>query len=133
MTTDELMDYAETHGHKVVYYPLLKNKAITLDYNGSFIALSTTLYGIDEKETVAHELGHAEYGGIYNRYSPFDIKEKSENRANKWAYYKLVPPGEVRVSFKHGVLESWELAEQFNVSDDFMCEALNYYKSVGVL
>ena len=33
--------------------------------------------------TLAHELGHCEYGGFYNRYSQFDIRAKAERRADK--------------------------------------------------
>jgi Zn-dependent peptidase ImmA (M78 family) len=106
---------------------------VTLDYDGSFIALSKALHGVEEKEIAAHELGHCEYCGTYNRYSPFDISAKAERRADKWAYHKLVPPGELREAFKMGVVEAWELAERFEVSDEFMVRALEYYRGVGVL
>lgn len=106
---------------------------MTLDYDGSFIALSKALHGVEEKEIAAHELGHCEYCGTYNRYSPFDISAKAERRADKWAYHKLVPPGELREAFKMGVVEAWELAERFEVSDEFMVRALEYYRGVGVL
>jgi len=105
MSTNDLMDYAESHGHKVDYFPLKKTKAIILDNDGSYIAISNSLIGIEEKETVAHELGHAEFGGAYYRASPFEIKDKARIRANKWAFYRLVPPGEIRAAFKNGVVE----------------------------
>lgn len=133
MSTDELLSFAESHGHMVYYMNLLDVKAVTLDDDGSFIALSRALHGAEEKEIAAHELGHCEYGGTYNRYSPFEVSAKAERRADKWAYHKLVPPGELRATFKAGIVEVWELAERFDVSDEFMAKALEYYRGVGVV
>lgn len=133
MSTDELLTYAESRGHVVYYTDLQEIKAITLDDGNGCIGLSKALYGIEEKEIAAHELGHCEYGGTYNRYSPYDISAKAERRADKWAYYRLVPPGEIRAAFNDGVIEFWELAERFDVSCRFMGEALAYYRSVGVI
>ncbi len=133
MSTDELLLYAENHGHTVIYANLGQTKAFSVDYCGSFIALDKSLSGVEEKELAAHELGHREYGGSYNRFSQYDIKEKSENRANKWAYYKLVPPGELRAALRKGIVEHWELADLFDVSCDFMFNAMDYYRIAGVI
>ncbi len=133
MSTEELMSYAEARGHKVIYLNLQATQAITMNDGGSFIALSNKLMGVEEKEVAAHELGHCEYGGTYNRCSPYEISSRAERRAEKWAYYRLVPPGEIRAAFGEGIIEFWELAERFDVSCRFMGEALAYYRSVGVL
>ena len=133
MSTEELMAYAEMRGHRVYYLNLREIKAITLESVGTHIALSKDIHGSEEKEIAAHELGHCEYGGTYNRYSPFEISAKAERRADKWAYHKLVPPGELRAAFKAGIVEAWELAERFEVSDAYMAKVLEYYRGVGVL
>ncbi len=133
MSTEELMTIAETHGHRVYYMNLRGIEAITLESSGTHIALSKALQGVEEKEIAAHELGHCEYGGTYNRSSPFEVSAKAERRADKWAYHKLVPPGELRAAFKAGIVEAWELAERFEVSDEFMAKVLEYYRGVGVV
>ena len=133
MSTEELMTIAETHGHRVYYMNLRGIKAITLESSGTHIALSKSLHGVEEKEIAAHELGHCEYGGTYNRYSPFEVSVKAERRADKWAYFKLVPPGELREAFRMGFVEVWELAERFEVSDEYMAKVLEYYESAGVI
>jgi len=133
MSTEELMSYAESRGHRIHYINLREIKAITLESDGTHIALSKALHGVEEKEIVAHELGHCEYGGTYNRFSPYDISAKAERRADKWAYLKLVPPGELRAAFRAGIVEAWELAERFEVTDELMVKALEYYMEVGVL
>ena len=79
--------------------------------------------------TLAHELGHCEYGGFYNRYSKYDIRAKAERRADKWAFAKLVPYGRLMQAVRHGIAEVWELAELFDVSCEFMQRAVDYYKT----
>ena len=84
---------------------------------------------MQEKEALAHELGHCEYGGFYNRYSRYDIRAKAERRADKWAFAKLVPYGQLVQAVRHGVTEVWDLAELFDVSCEFMQRAIAYYKT----
>ena len=75
----------------------------------------------------AHELGHCETGAFYNRYAARDIRQKHENRANKWAYKKLVPEDELKQAFLQGYHEPWELAEYFGVTEAFLRGVLNCY------
>ena len=82
----------------------------------------------DEKVKLAHELGHCETGSFYNRYAARDIRQKYENRANKWAYKKLVPQDELAEACLQGYREPWELAEYFGVTEDFLRGALKYYQ-----
>ena len=133
MSTDELLLYAESRGHTVIHIYMKDAKAISLELGRNFIALDKSLSDREEKELAAHELGHCEYGGTYNRHSPYEVRAKAERRADKWAYLKLVPPGELREAFRMGVVEAWELAERFEVSDEFMVKALEYYRGVGVV
>ena len=84
---------------------------------------------IEEKINLAHELGHCMTGSFYNRYSKLDIRAKHERRADKWAIKKLVPRDELRKAVKSGRESRYELAEHFNVTEDFMQKALDYYGS----
>nr|DAO04664.1 MAG TPA: IrrE protein [Caudoviricetes sp.] len=94
--------------------------------------------GLDNKEMtkaeelvhMAHELGHCVTGSFYNRYAKFDIISKHEQSANKWAVKKLIPEDELIAAFECGIMEIWELAEHFGVTEDFMifaCEFYGYY------
>ena len=99
------------------------------DDGDCFIALDPYRLGSEQNEVlqIAHELGHCETGAFYNRYAARDIRQKHENRANKWAYKKLVPEDELKQAFLQGYHEPWELAEYFGVTEAFLRGALNCY------
>lgn len=80
-----------------------------------------------EKVLLGHELGHCITGSFYNRYSDFDIRAKHEHRADKWAIKKLVPKDELEEAVAHGITEPWDLAEYFDVTEDFIKKAVKLY------
>ena len=129
MTTTDLLHVADRKGHSVHYENLPKIQSLSLEADRCYIGIDKRLYGMQEKEHLAHELGHCEYGGFYNRYSKYDIRAKAERRADKWAFTKLVPYGQLMQAVRHGVTEVWELAERFDVSCEFMQRAIAYYKT----
>lgn len=131
MTTADLYDLADRRGHAVVFFDLPECESMCIDANGkTYIGIDPHLIGTEEKEHLAHELGHAEYGGFYNSYSAFDVVEKSERRADKWAIMRLCPLAAVR---RCRNMTIWEMAERFDVSVRFIQSALAYYSDAGVL
>lgn len=130
VTNDDLYGIAERRGHVVVCESLTETPSFSLQTNKRcYIAIDQRLNVQQEREALAHELGHCEYGGFYNRYSKYDIRAKAERRADKWAFARLVPYGQLMQAVRHGVTEVWELAELFDVSCEFMRRAVDYYKT----
>ena len=86
-----------------------------------------------ERVHLAHELGHCETGAFYNVHSSLDIREKQEARANVWAVSRLVPAEEFMNALCNGVVEIWELAEYFDVTEDFIRKAAEIYKVKNIL
>ena len=70
-----------------------------------------------EKVLLGHELG----------YSDYDVKAKAEYKADKWAVKKLIPKDELKNAADSGITEVWELAEYFNVTEDFVKRAIYIY------
>ena len=133
VTNDDLYGIAERRGHVVVCESLTETPSFSLQTNKRcYIAIDQRLNVQQEREALAHELGHCEYGGFYNRYSKYDIRAKAERRADKWAFARLVPYGRLMQAVRHGVTEVWDLAELFDVSCDFMQRAIAYYKTAIV-
>ena len=133
VTNDDLYGIAERRGHVVVCESLTETPSFSLQTNKRcYIAIDQRLNVQQEREALAHELGHCEYGGFYNRHSKYDIRAKAERRADKWAFAKLVPYGQLVQAVRHGVTEVWDLAELFDVSCEFMQRAIAYYKTAIV-
>jgi len=86
-----------------------------------------------ERVHLAHELGHCETGAFYNVYSSLDVREKQETRANVWAVTHLVPADEFMKALYNGIVEVWELAEYFDVTEDFIRKAAEIYKVKNIL
>ena len=87
----------------------------------------------EERVHLAHELGHCETGSFYNVYSSLDIREKQEMRADRWAVSRLVPADKLRQALNIGIVEIWELAEYFDVTENFIRKAFEIYKKKNVL
>ena len=78
----------------------------------------------EEKTKLAHELGHCETGSFYNQAAALDVRQKHENRADKWAVRQLIPANAIEQAVADGYAELWQLAEHFGVTEDFMKKAL---------
>ena len=86
--------------------------------------------GVQEIVHLAHELGHCATGSFYNRYSPFDLREKHERKADAWAIRRLVPEEDLMEAVGAGITELWELADLFDVTPEFMHKAVRYYQNI---
>lgn len=128
--------YAESESENVFVFfcPMEDNIAISSpDGYVGIDVLKLNSYS-EEKVCLAHELGHCITGSFYNIYSDLDIRQKHENTADKWAIKKLVPLDELREAINNGIDKTWELAEYFRVTEEFIEKAIFYYTIVkGVI
>lgn len=81
----------------------------------------------DETVKLAHELGHCLRGGFYRRTSPYELCEKCEVLADRWAIEQLMPLPAVLAAMKEGCTEVWQLAERFGVTEGFVRTVLAAY------
>lgn len=129
---NELYDLAQNENIDVYCLDLSATKSLSVCRNGkTAIAIDpfTLIDSSEEAVLLAHELGHCVTGSFYNRYSEFDVIAKHEHRADKWAIKKLIPEDELNAAFKHGIVEPWDLAEYFNVTEDFIIKAVEFYRA----
>lgn len=75
------------------------------------------------------ELGHyhTTVRDIIQQSSVSDRKQ--ELRARTWAYEKMTGLNGIINSYKHGCCSLYETAEYLEVTEEFLSEALQYYKS----
>ncbi len=110
---------------------LPKNGSLCLqdEAGDCFIGIDEALLEDEAHKCVhlAHELGHCMTGSFYNRYAKIEIRQKHENRADKWAIKKLVPKDKLDAAVAAGYTEPWQLAEYFNVTEEFIRKAMCWY------
>lgn len=118
-------------GNRFYTWDLGDRKAVTIEFGeryGIFMDFSNIHTTAEERMVVAHEGGHAVTGATHKVCSPFDLIEKHECRANRWAYKKLIHKDKLDEAVTLGYTEPWELAEYFNVSEPFLLNAIQYFQ-----
>ena len=74
-----------------------------------------------------HELGHAATGALHKVDSPYELAERSEYRANRWAAQHYLTEADFREAFSYGFTEPWQLAEYFDLPQRDIESALQYW------
>lgn len=128
----DLYALADQLGIVVLSFPLPDCESISLESNDNYyIGIDDNQLdsGKEERVHMAHELGHCVTGSFYNEYSPVDNRGKCEATADRWAVKKLINKDELLKQLKNG-MEVWDLAEYFNVTEDFIRKAYHLYFEV---
>ena len=129
MYNNDLYSYADKRNITVDNLKLPQNKSMSVRLDGkNFIAIDkqSLADSADERAHLIHELGHCETGAFYCIYAPLLTREKLEEQANRWAVEKLIPQNEFLALLKSGY-RKWELAEFYNVTEDFIEKAYHFY------
>ncbi len=130
-TLQECYRIAQQENITVDHFALSGREALSImDDDGTcFIAIDPKKLKneADERTKLAHELGHCVTGAFYNRYSAYDLRQRHENRADRWAIRRLVPVDDLDDAVAEGCTELWELAERFGVTEGFMKKAVCLY------
>lgn len=105
-------------------------KAATIEIDnkyGIFVDLSNIQTSAEEIVVIAHEGGHAVTGSTHKLYSPYELIEKHENTADKWAIEHTITEDELDDAIAEGCGEYWQLAERFGVTEDFVKKTVCWY------
>lgn len=130
LTLAELFVHAASHGISIYNFKMNDLTSISTPDGNIGVDRSKLNGTAEELACIAHEIGHCETGSFYNIYTPLDIRQKHENRADRYAYRQLVPKDELDRAVMNGYTEPWELAEYFGVPQPFLEKAVEYYKVV---
>lgn len=91
---NKLYDLAETENIRIYDWHIEDCTGIYINYDKlNAIALNYDEFGtyIEEKCTLAEELGHYYYDATYSLYADSNTISKQEYRAKKWSYNILIP------------------------------------------
>ena len=131
MELKNLYDFARQQNIEVLSYPMPKNASMSLmlDNGACVIGMDDRIRdgACQERVHLGHELGHCVTGSFYNIHAAVDCRQRHENRANKWAIQALIPVEELDDAIAEGCTEVWELAERFQVTEDFIRKAVCLY------
>ena len=126
----QLYRFAEKRNIEVCSFPLPETTSMSLrDPDGMcYIAMDPHLPSeAAERVHLSHELGHCVTGSFYCRHAKQDLRQRHENRADKWAIRKLIPVAELDDAVAAGHTQLWDLAEYFGVTEAFMRKAVSLY------
>ena len=131
MNVLDLYALAEQQNIEVIETSLPENGSLSvMDDSGScYIGIDESVMdgGALEIVHMGHELGHCLTGSFYNRHTRFDVRQRHENRADKWAIRQIIPVEDLDDAVADGCCEIWELAERFGVTEAFMRKAVCLY------
>lgn len=109
----------------------MKNKAIIGKVNEKYcigLNYSKISNSREEKELLAEELGHYYHDAFYNTTSDKVVIDQKEYRAKKWQCTILISITDFKYAFQKGITSLYDIAEYFNLSENVVQFAYNYYK-----
>ena len=130
MNTIELYQQAEAADVPVLSLDIPENKSMSIQTGRRcYIGMD---YGVLEDDAttkvhLAHELGHCMVGAFYNRWAALDVRQKHENRADRWAIEHVIPADELAAAVADGYTDLWSLADYFGVTEPFMRKVVCLY------
>lgn len=109
-----------------------QSKAVTIwlrseGVTGVFLDRGRIETAADEAVTLLHEGGHCATGTTHTIVSPSDLISKHEYKAEKWAVQDAVSQEELDTARRAGYREIYELADFFNLTEDFMRKVVCWY------
>lgn len=124
-----LLDEAVQYGAYVLEHVNFESQSDGL-INGDIIGLSNHLQNSAERAcTLAEEIGHYKLncGNILNQGDPQNRKQ--EKQARLWAYNRMITLDKLIAAWEAGKRNCYEIADYLDVTETFLQEAINIYKS----
>lgn len=119
------LDFVANHGIEVLECYLKKAKGLS---TRKWITVHTGLSTNEKRCVLAEEYCHA----LYNCGDITDLndtlKRKQELFARRKSFEKLVPMGKIKESYFNGNTHLCEMAEDLEVTEEFLKQAIEYYK-----
>lgn len=129
MIYDNLLDEADKENIYVIENAKFQSKASGL-INNDVIGINKNVRSSAQRSCIlAEELGHyhTSSGNILDQSSVANRKQELHARA--WAYNRLIGLYGIINAYRAGCINSYEIAEHLNITEEFLNEALQYYRN----
>lgn len=129
MIYDNLLDEADKENIYVIENAKFQSKASGL-INNDVIGINKNVRSSAQRSCIlAEELGHyhTSSGNILDQSSVSNRKQELHARA--WAYNRLIGLYGIINAYRAGCINSYEIAEHLNITEEFLNEALQYYRN----
>lgn len=126
ITYEQLLMEADNKGliTKEKNLPLSKGRI-----KGNRIAIKKNMTEKEKKCVMAEELGH-HYTGVGDILDQSTVSNRKQERYGRiYSYNKLVGLIGIIDAYKHNCRNLYESAEHLNVTEEFLNEAISYYRS----
>ena len=122
---EELQEEADAEGLLIKEKNLIGSDGLIY---GNKIAIRREMPIVKKGCTLAEELGHhyTTYGDILDQDTL--EKQKQELRARVWGYQRLITMDKLIVAYNKGCRNSYEIADDLEVTEEFFLEALQVFK-----
>ena len=107
----------EAMGVDVFTCPMQNHKALCSPDGALALNPAAIESGAEEQAILLHEEGHFATGAFYTVQSPYTIRQKQENIANRYIYKRYFPPQRLQAAMAAGLREPWQLAEYFDLPE----------------
>ncbi len=129
MVYDNLLDEADKENIYVIENAKFQSKASGL-INNDVIGINKNVRSSAQRSCIlAEELGHyhTSSGNILDQSSVTNRKQELHARA--WAYNRLIGLYGIINAYRSGCRNGYEIAEHLNITEEFLNEALQYYRN----
>ena len=129
MVYDNLLDEADKENIYVIENAKFQSKASGL-INNDVIGINKNVRSSAQHSCIlAEELGHyhTSSGNILDQSSVTNRKQELHARA--WAYNRLIGLYGIINAYRSGCRNGYEIAEHLNITEEFLNEALQYYRN----
>lgn len=126
----DFYDYCTEHNVDVIPFDRCPQPGATVrdqNYYAVFLDFSRIHSTRLLRGVCLHELGHVATGALHKVDSPFELVERSEHRATRWSAEQFLTEEAFREAFQAGYTEPWQLSEYFDLPEQDITAALNYW------
>lgn len=125
MLQEKILSDIEALGYEIFDCPLKGTYALSSP--DGYIAIRPGLTRQECTTALGHEYGHCVTGAFYYLTSPYETKERAEERANRAAILRYIPYDNLLAAMRSG-LDKWEIAEYYGVTAGLIEKTYLYYK-----